>query len=125
MQRYICLSRLSEALLGFVDEKKLPIRSGVELSYLKEKEQEWVEKIIHADGVVIAPAQAEKIKGYSQAGELTKALLSEILAEDKPKPRKVTFKGEKLSEYFPEDMSAEEIEEEIIRILDEWKEKRR
>ena len=124
VQRYICLSRLSEALLGFVDEKKLPIRSGVELSYLKEKEQGWVEEIIRSAGVVIAPAQAEKVKGYSQAKELTKALLSEILTMGKPKPRKVTFKGEKLSEYFPDDMSAEEIEEEIIRILDEWKGKR-
>ena len=123
VQRYICLSRLSDVLLELVDEKRLPIRSGVELSYLKEKEQGWVEEIIHTAGTVVAPAQAEKIKRYSQEKELTKALLSEILTEDRPKPRKVTFKGEKLSEYFPDEMSAEEIEEEIIRILDEWKEK--
>ena len=123
VQRYIWLSRLSEPLLGFVDEKKLPIRSGVEISYLNEKEQRWVEEIISGSGVVIAPAQAEKIKVYSQSKELTKALLLEILTDDKPKPRKITFKDEKLSKYFPDDMSPEEIEEKIISILDEWKEK--
>ena len=47
----------------------------------------------------------------------------ELLSDEKPKPRKVTFKGDRLSKYFPDDMSAEEIEEEIIRILDEWKDK--
>jgi ParB family chromosome partitioning protein len=123
VQRYIWLSNLSDTLLGFVDEKKLPIRSGVEISYLTDKEQGWIEEIVGSTGVVITPAQAEKIKGYSQSKELTKALLNEILSEEKPKPRKITFKGEKLSRYFPEDMPVEEIEEKIIRILDEWKDK--
>ena len=123
VQRYIWLSNLSDTLLGFVDEKKLPIRSGVEISYLTDKEQRWIEEIVGSTGVVITPAQAEKIKGYSQSKELTKALLNEILSEEKPKPRKITFKGEKLSRYFPEDMPVEEIEEKIIRILDEWKDK--
>lgn len=123
VQRYISLSNLSDALLSYVDEKKLPIVSGVNLSFLNEKEQKWVEEVIGSTGVVISPAQAEKIKGYSQSKELSKALLSEILTEEKPKQRKITFKGEKLSKYFPEEMSVEEIEEEIIRILDEWKDK--
>lgn len=123
VQRYISLSNLSDVLLGYVDEKKLPIVSGVNLSFLNEKEQKWVEEVIGSSGVVISPAQAEKIKGYSQSKELTKALLAEILTEEKPKQRKITFKGEKLSKYFPEEMSVEEIEEEIIRILDEWKDK--
>lgn len=123
VQRYISLSNLSDVLLGYVDEKKLPIVSGVNLSFLNEKEQKWVEEVIGSSGVVISPAQAEKIKGYSQSKELTKALLAEILTEEKSKQRKITFKGEKLSKYFPEEMSVEEIEEEIIRILDEWKDK--
>lgn len=123
VQRYICLSNLSDALLSIVDEKKLPVVSGVHLSYLNEKEQNLIEGLITESGVVIAPAQAEKIKGYSQSKELTKALLKEILSEEKPKPRKITFKGDKLSKYFPEDMPVEDIEEKIIKILDEWKDK--
>lgn len=122
VQRYIYLSKLTEPLLNLVDEKKLPIRAGVELSYLKEKEQGWVEEIIKEKNVVIAPAQAEKIKGYSQGKELTKALMLEILSGEKPQ-RRITFAGEKLSKYFPDDMSAEEIKNKIIMILDEWKNK--
>ena len=123
VQRYVWLSRLSEALLSLVDEKKLPVRSGVELSYLTAKEQRLVEGVIHATGAVISPPQAEKIRGYSKSREITKALLTEMLTEEKPKPRKVTIKDERLSKYFPEDMSAEEIEDKIIRILEEWKDK--
>ena len=84
---------------------------------------EWIEDKIQNTGVLISPAQAAKIKEYSQNKELTKAVIDLILDEEKPKARKVTFKGDKLSKYFPDEMSAEEIEEEIIRILDEWKDK--
>ena len=123
VQRYICLSNLSDSLLGFVDEKKLPVVSGVHISYLTDKEQKWIEDKIQDTGVLISPAQAAKLKEYSQNKELTKAVIDLILDEEKPKARKVTFKGDKLSKYFPDEMSAEEIEEEIIRILDEWKDK--
>ena len=123
VQRYICLSNLSDSLLGFVDEKKLPVVSGVHISYLTDKEQKWIEDKIQNTGVLISPAQAAKLKEYSQNKELTKAVIDLILDEEKPKARKVTFKGDKLSKYFPDEMSAEEIEEEIIRILDEWKDK--
>ena len=120
VQRYICLSRLSNALLDMVDEKKLPIRSGVELSYLKEKEQEWVEEAVRDTGIIISPAQGEKIRGFSQSGELTKAVVQLVLAEDKPKERKVTIKGDKISRYFPADYSNDDIENVIIRLLEEW-----
>lgn len=121
VQRYILLSRLTDVLLGFVDKKKLPIRSGVEISYLTEKEQRMVEDVINNTGIVISPAQAGKIRGYSQNKELTKALLIELLSDKTPKPRRVTFTRISLPKYFPEDMPVEEIEEELIRILDEWK----
>ena len=120
VQRYICLSRLSESLLSLVDDKRLPIRAGVELSYLKEKEQGWVEEIIRETGVIVSPAQGEKIRGFSQNKELTKAIVQLILTDEKPKPRKVVIKGERLSDYFPDDVSADEIEEMIIRLLDDW-----
>jgi len=124
VQRYIWLSNLSDVLLAFVDEKKLPIRSGVDISYLNEKEQHWVEEIIASLGVVIAPAQAEKIRSYSQSKELTKALLTEILTEEKPKPRKFVMKDDRISEFFSAEVTDEEIEETIIRLLEEWRMKK-
>ena len=121
VQRYICLSNLTDTLLGYVDTKKLPIVSGVQLSYLKEKEQVWIEDIISETEIVVSSSQAEKIKGYSQSGELTKALLKEILTDEKPKPRKFVMKDDKISKFFSDDVTDEEIEETIIRLLEEWR----
>ena len=123
VQRYIALSYLSDTLLRYVDTKKLPIRSGVELSYLTDSEQKWIEIFISEFKVVISPEKAAKIKMYSVNKELTEALLREILISDDPKPVKVVLKADILSEYFPDEMPAETIEEFIIRLLDEWKEK--
>ena len=124
VQRYICLSNLTDTLLGYVDTKKLPIVSGVQLSYLKEKEQIWIEDIISETEIVVSSSQAEKIKGYSQSGELTKALLKEILTDEKPKPRKFVMKDDKISKFFSDDVTDEEIEETIIRLLEEWRKKK-
>ena len=124
VQRYICLSNLTDTLLGYVDTKKLPIVSGVQLSYLKEKEQVWIEDTINETEIVVSSAQAEKIKGYSQSGELTKALLKEILTDEKSKPRKFVMKDDKISKFFSDDVTDEEIEETIIRLLEEWRMKK-
>lgn len=124
VQRYICLSNLTDTLLGYVDTKKLPIVSGVQLSYLKEKEQVWIEDIISETEIVVSSSQAEKIKGYSQSGELTKALLKEILTDEKPKPRKFVMKDDKISKFFSDDVTDQEIEETIIRLLEEWRMKK-
>ncbi|MBQ8667385.1 MAG: ParB/RepB/Spo0J family partition protein [Lachnospiraceae bacterium] len=123
VQRYIALSKLTDGLLAMVDEKKLAIRAGVELSYLKDKEQEWVETIMNEEEVLVSPDQASKIRNYSQNKELSKGLVHEILSEEKPKPRKVSLKTETINQYFDDDYSSEEIEETIIRLLEEWKEK--
>lgn len=123
VQRYIALSKLTDGLLAMVDEKKLAIRAGVELSYLKDKEQEWVETIVNEEEVQVSPDQASKIRSYSQNKELTSGLVQEILSEDKPKPRRVSLKSETLNQYFNDDYSSEEIEETIIKLLEEWKEK--
>ncbi|MCR5726644.1 MAG: ParB/RepB/Spo0J family partition protein [Lachnospiraceae bacterium] len=123
VQRYIALSYLTDTLLRYVDEKRLPVRSGVELSYLTDSEQKWIEIFISEFKVVISPEKAAKIKTYSVNKELTEALLREILISDEPKPLKVVLKADTLAEYFPGDMPVETIEKFIIRLLDDWKEK--
>ncbi len=123
VQRYVCLSNLTEGLLKLVDEKKLPFRSGVEISYLKKKEQIWVEDVIGETGAQVFQEKAEKIRGYSLDRELTKGLVKEILSGDKPKIRRISIKPDMIDRYFDENYSSKEIEETIIHLLDEWKEK--
>ena len=119
--RYICLSRLSDILLEFVDYKKIPLRAGVELSYLKDKEQEWLEAVLKETESMVSMVQAEKIRKYSEDKELNKTLIREILSGDKEKHRSFIIRSERVADFFPDNTTAEEIEETIISLLEKWK----
>ena len=93
VQRYIWLARLSDELLELVDRKKI--------------------------GLV----QSAKLKEYGKSGELTLPMVRLILTEEKPKERKVTIKSEKISQFFSEEYSSEEIEGIILQLLEEWQKK--
>ena len=103
-----------------VDAKKIGISQGVDISFLSEEQQQYVLVILQETGATVSNAQAAKLKEYGKSGELTLAMVRLILAEQKPKERKVTLKGDKLSRYFTEDYSSDDIEDIIIRLLEEW-----
>lgn len=121
VQRYIWLSRLSDVLLDMVDKKKLGFSQGVDISFLLEDEQQWVQVILEEQGCNVSTVQSGKLKEYGKRGELTFAMVRLILKEEKARIRKVTLKANKISKYFEEDYSSEEIEKIIIQLLDEWK----
>ena len=121
VQRYIWLARLSEELLEMVDTKKLGFSQGVDISFLPEESQQWVEVIIEEQGCNVSTVQSGKLKEYGKSGELTLAMVRLILTEEKPKERKFTMKSDKIGEYFSDSYSNEEIENIIISLLDKWK----
>jgi ParB family chromosome partitioning protein len=121
VQRYIWLARLSEELLEMVDTKRLGFSQGVDISFLTEEAQQWVEVIIEEQGCNVSTAQSGKLKEYGKSGELTLAMVRLILTEEKPKERKFTMKSDKIGEYFSDSYSNEEIENIIISLLDKWK----
>ena len=104
-----------------VDTKKLGFSQGVDISFLTEEAQQWVQVIIEEQGCNVSMIQSGKLKEYGKSGELTLAMVELVLSEEKPKERKVTLKADKISRYFAEDCSSEEIEGIIIQLLDEWK----
>lgn len=122
VQRYIWLSRLSDVLLEMVDTKKLGFSQGVDISFLSEEAQQWVEVIIEEQGCNVSTVQSGKLKEYGKSGELTLAMVRLILTEEKPKERKVTLKADKIGKYFSDSYSNEEIENVIISLLDKWRE---
>ena len=63
VQRYIWLSRLSDKLLEMVDAKKLGFSQGVDISFLSEEAQQWVEVIIEERGCNVSTVQSGKAKG--------------------------------------------------------------
>ena len=121
VQRYIWLARLPEELLEMVDNKKLGFSQGVDISFLSEEAQQWVEVIIEEQGCNVSTVQSGKLKEYGKSGELTLAMVRLILTEEKPKERKFTMKSDKIGKYFSDSYSNEEIENIIISLLDKWK----
>lgn len=122
VQRYIWLSRLSSELLEMVDTKKLGFSQGVDISFLTEEAQQWVQVIIEEQGCNVSMVQSGKLKEYGKSGELTLAMVKLVLSNEKPKERKITIKSDKISRYFSDSYSNEEIESIIITLLDKWKE---
>lgn len=120
VQRYIYLSRLSDELLELVDKRKIGLVQGVDLSFLNEQEQEWVQAVIEETGVFVSTSQSSKLKEYGKNNELTLPMVRLILTESKQKERKVIIKADKISRYFPKEYSSEEIEKVIYQLLEEW-----
>ena len=122
VQRYIWLARLSDELLDMVDTKKLGFSQGVDISFLSEEAQQWVEVIIEEQRCSVSTVQSGKLKEYGKSGELTLAMVRLILTEEKPKERKFSMKSDKIGRYFSDSYSNEEIEDIILSLLDKWKE---
>ena len=121
VQRYITLSYLSDGLLELVDERKIPVTAGITIAVLKPKEQDLVENCIRDSGIILQGYQANKLAEWSQKSGLTKSTIEVILSDAKPKPRTFVMKSDRISEVFEDDITDEEIEETIIRLLKEWR----
>lgn len=124
VQRYIWLARLSDALLEMVDNRKLGFSQGVDISFLSEEAQQWVEAVLEDYRCAVSMVQSAKLKEYGKSRELTFAMVKLILSEEKPKERKVTIKADKIQQYFDDDYSCEDIEDIILSLLDKWKAER-
>lgn len=121
VQRYIWLSRLTKELLAMVDDKTLGIVQGIDISFLKEPEQHWVQYCIE-QGATVSSSQSAELKEYSRKGNLTALITRKILMkEEKKKLPKIIIKADKLKEYFPVNYSCEEMEKVIIDLLEQWK----
>lgn len=70
VQRFIRLTFLIPDLLALVDQGKISVSAAVELSYLREREQKWLLKVIKTSGRVPSVHQALELKSNSQAGTL-------------------------------------------------------
>ena len=105
-----------------VDTKKLGFSQGVDISFLTEEAQQWVQVIIGEQECNVSIVQSGKLKEYGKSGELTLAMVRMVLSEEKPKERKITIKSDRIGRYFSDSYSNEEIENIIISLLDKWKE---
>jgi len=96
IRKYIRLTYLLPALLQMVDENKLVLRPAVELSYLTQEEQALLLEVMGRLGVTPTLKQAQRLKAYSQDGQLTAAVMDAVLADRKPAAVQVTLKKDRL-----------------------------
>lgn len=122
VQRFIRLTYLLPELLQYVDENQLAPFAGEKLSYLKEKEQEWVLKEMKEKEIIPIGSQAEKLKEESLKKTLTYHRVQELLKQNE-KASGISISAKKIRDYFPKDYTKNQMEAVIFELLDSWKEK--
>ena len=125
VQRYIRLTNLIPELLEMVDQKQISFNPAVELSYLAPEEQEVFMQAM--DEVQASPSlsQAQRLKKLAQEGNFTMDAAREIMNEVKKGDlERVTFRNEQLRKYFPRSYTTQQMQDTIIKLLDQWQKKK-
>lgn len=125
VKRYIRLTELIPELLDMVDEKKIAFNPAVELSYLKKEEQkDFLEAMDYAQATP-SLSQAQRLKKFSQEGKCSLDAMCAIMSEEKKSELdKVTIKNDVLRKYFPKSYTPKQMEDTIIKLLEQWQKKR-
>ncbi len=125
MQRYIRLTELTPELMDMVDEKKIGVNPAVELSYLSRDEQNDLLEAMEFAQATPSLSQAQRLKKMSQEGTCTPESMRDIMDEvKKGEMDRVVFKTDDLRKYFPKSYTSKQMENTIIRLLDQWQKKR-
>ena len=125
VRRYIRLTYLIPEFLDLVDEKKISFNPAVELSYLKPTEQEMFLSVMEWSQNAPSLSQAQRLKKLSQEGKLTPDAMREIMNEVKKGDlERVTFRNETLRKYFPRSYTAQQMQDQIIKHLEQWQKRK-
>lgn len=124
IRRYIRLTNLIDPLLEMVDEKKIALNAAVEISYLGTKEQAELIKVIEKEETSPSIAQASKIRKFAEEGRINVDVMDSIMQEQKPEKVRITFKEDKLRKYFPKHYSAKQMEDTLLKLLEDWHRKK-
>lgn len=123
VQRYIRLTELIPDLLELVDKKRLNFTIAVDISYIPQDVQKWIYEYI-CDNGFIKPNQISALRNYLGQGPVTQSLMISILNSHIPvkaPARKVTLNEKKLTKYFPNNYTSEDMEKVIESLLEKWK----
>lgn len=125
IQRYIRLTHLIPELLELVDQKKISFNPAVELSYLTEPEQRDFLEAMQDTQNAPSLSQAQRIKKLSQENQCSYEAIFDIMGEEKKAEMdRVTLKNEVLRKYFPRSYTPKQMEDTILRLLEQWQKKR-
>lgn len=119
VQRFIRLTELIPPILQMVDEGRIALTPGAELSFLTQEEQENLLTTMESEDATPSLAQAQRMKKLSQAGQLDMDTIFAIMTEEKGNQKETVKIGmDKLRKYFPRGTTPQQMEETIIRLLE-------
>ena len=125
IQRFIRLTNLIPELLDLVDQKKISFNPAVELSYLTAAEQRDFLEAMQDTQNAPSLSQAQRIKKLSQEGQCTYDAIFDIMGEEKKAEMdRVTIKNDVLRKYFPKSYTPKQMQDTIIKLLEQWQKKR-
>lgn len=124
IQRYIRLTNLIDPILEMVDTKEIAMNAAVELSYLGSKAQHDVLEAMESEDVAPSIEQAKKIRRFNDEERLNPDVILSIMQEQKPEKLKITLGDEQIKKYFPKSFTKKQMEDTIIKLLENWHRKR-
>ncbi|WP_022766153.1 ParB/RepB/Spo0J family partition protein [Butyrivibrio sp. XPD2006] len=125
IQRYIRLTNLLPEILDMVDNKQIGFNPAVELSYLDEDEQRRLLEAMDFSQSTPSLSQAQRIKKIAQEEGITQEAMNVIMSEEKKSDvDRVTIKNDILRKYFPKSYTPKQMEETIVKLLEQWQKKR-
>ena len=121
VRRFIRLTNLIPELLDMVDNKTVSFNPAVELSYLSPEQQQEVIRAMDDTQNFPSVSQAKRIKKLAQDGTFTTETVIAIMGEEKKSELDtVTIKNDTLRKYFPRSYTPKQMEDTIIKLLDQW-----
>lgn len=124
VMRYVRLTELLPELLEMVDNKQLGFNPAVEISYLTKENQQGLLYAMDYAQAVPSLSQAQRMKKMQQAGLCNKEAMCAIMSEEKKSDLdKITIKNEVLKKYFPQSYTPKQMEDTIIKLLEQWQKK--
>ena len=124
VQRFIRLTNLIPELLDMVDEKKIAFNPAVELSYLDESQQRDFLEAMNDTQNAPSLSQAQRLKKLAQEGHFSYDVAFAVMGEEKKgELDKVVIKNDTLRKYFPRSYTPKQMEDTIIKLLDQWQRK--
>ena len=124
VQRFIRLTNLIPELLDMVDEKKIAFNPAVELSYLDTNQQRDFLEAMNDTQNAPSLSQAQRLKKLAQEGHFSYDVAFAIMGEEKKDELdKVVIKNDTLRKYFPRSYTPKQMEDTIIKLLEQWQRK--
>ena len=124
VQRFIRLTNLIPELLDMVDEKKIAFNPAVELSYLDTNQQRDFLEAMNDTQNAPSLSQAQRLKKLAQEGHFSYDVAFAVMGEEKKDELdKVVIKNDTLRKYFPRSYTPKQMEDTIIKLLDQWQRK--